>query len=91
MRSGLRDAHVAVTSAQPPQRTRSTRPLPGKWPGAGSVWAPGTAKILLTISGFLLRLHTLGEGPRVGGEGAGGMAEKLSGEPCTNKALHQVQ
>lgn len=36
-------------------------------------------------------LHTLGGGPCVDGEGAGGIAVKLSGEPCTNNALHKVQ
>lgn len=36
-------------------------------------------------------LHTLGGGPRVDGERAGGISVKLGGEPCTSTAPLQVQ
>lgn len=78
----------------------AARPLPGRWTGAGSVWTPWTTKQEQPRScrqspdfccAFPVPpMHPLGGGPRGDGEGAGGISVKLSGEPCTNSALHKV-
>lgn len=86
---------MAVTRAQPPRRTRCSQAL---------AWQMARCRVSLgtrdgqdpVISGFLLRLPrsprcTLGGGPRIDGGRAGGIAVKLSGEPCTNNALHKGQ